>query len=66
MTCETTPELMTKPAPMQPPLTALLHPDKNVRIDAVLAIGKLADTLALPALLDRLGREPDPFSSART
>ena len=49
------------PAPLQTLLTDLLHPDKNVRIDAALEIGKLADSLALPVLLDRLGREPDFF-----
>jgi HEAT repeat protein len=38
-----------------------LHPDKNVRIEAALEIGKLADPAALPALLERLGAEPDFF-----
>ncbi|MBL0170404.1 MAG: HEAT repeat domain-containing protein [Gemmatimonadaceae bacterium] len=39
----------------------LLDPDKNVRIKAALALGELADIEALPALLARLGAEPDFF-----
>lgn len=37
----------------------LQHLDKNVRIEAALELGKLADVQALPALLDRVGTEPD-------
>jgi HEAT repeat protein len=39
----------------------LLHPDKNVRIEAALEIGKLADAAAVPVLVERLGAEPDFF-----
>ena len=46
---------------LQKLLTDLLHPDKNVRIEAALEIGKRADPIALPVLLDRLGAEPDFF-----
>ena len=42
-------------------IAELQHPDKNVRIESALAIGKLADPSALPALLERLGAEPDFF-----
>jgi HEAT repeat protein len=42
-------------------LDDLIHPDKNVRIEAALEIGKLADSRALPLLLERLGTEPDFF-----
>ena len=39
----------------------LQHLDKNVRIEAALELGKLADVQALRALLDRVGIEPDFF-----
>ena len=52
---------MTTDAQLQKFLSDLLHPDKNVRIDAALEIGKRADAAALPALLTRLGDEPDFF-----
>lgn len=39
----------------------LQHLDKNVRIEAALELGKLANVQALPALLDRVGIEPDFF-----
>jgi HEAT repeat protein len=42
-------------------LADLVHPDKNVRIEAALELGKLADPAAIPALLARLGDEPDFF-----
>ncbi len=42
-------------------LADLRHPDKNVRIEAALEIGKLADASAIPALIHRLGDEPDFF-----
>ena len=43
------------------PLGDLTNPDKNVRMAAVIAIGESADVALLPALLARLGAEPDFF-----
>lgn len=42
-------------------LADLTSLDKNVRMAAVMAIGESADATMLPALLDRLGAEPDFF-----
>jgi HEAT repeat protein/GNAT superfamily N-acetyltransferase len=47
--------------PMATLIADLQHPDKNVRIEAALEIGKVADLSALPVLLTRLGAEPDFF-----
>ncbi|MCC7052861.1 MAG: HEAT repeat domain-containing protein [Gemmatimonadaceae bacterium] len=40
---------------------SLLHREKNVRIEAALELGKLADPAAVPVLVSRLGVEPDFF-----
>jgi HEAT repeat protein len=39
----------------------LHHPDKNVRSQAAVSLGKLGDTNLLPALLDALITEPDLY-----
>jgi HEAT repeats/PBS lyase HEAT-like repeat len=41
----------------------LQHPDKNVRIEAALELGKLADARALPALVERIGETSDAMRS---
>ncbi|MFB9991393.1 HEAT repeat domain-containing protein [Deinococcus oregonensis] len=48
---------MTNPSAV----TNLLHPDKNVRIQAALDLGAAQHRAALPNLIERLGREPDFF-----
>lgn len=60
-TCDTIFGPMTTDAQLQRFISDLHHPDKNVRIAAALEIGKRADAAALPALLTRLGDEPDFF-----
>ncbi len=47
--------------PLAEHISNLQHLDKNVRIEAALDIGKLADPTAIPALIQRLGSETDFF-----
>lgn len=52
---------MVHATPLAANLANLVHMDKNVRIEAALALGTLADPAAVPALVARLGVEPDFF-----
>ena len=42
-------------------MAGLKHADKNARIETALELGKVADLQAVPALLERVGTEPDFF-----
>lgn len=52
---------MVHATPLAAYLANLVHADKNVRIEAALELGTLADPAAVPALVARLGVEPDFF-----